>query len=298
MSWQARLLAWPMRLLVKPLLARITRPDAFAADAHMATHLLRRPPFLRRSRGRDGLSWIAAGETRPRAAILYFHGGGYVAGSAAGYEGPLGRLSLLAELEICAPDYRLAPAHPFPAAFDDAVAAWRTLRRLGYRPHDIILGGDSAGGGLALALLAHLCGRGTPPRAAFAFSPWTDLAMTGASLTENRARDALLPAGRMAEVVALYLGEAARDDPRASPLYAEFPGCPPVLLQYGEAEILRDDSRRMAERLRGFGARVTEEALPDVPHVWHLLDGMLPEARASLERAAAFCQASFAENSR
>lgn len=298
MSWQARLLDVPLRYLVKPYLSRIGTPEAFADDADLAQVLLRRPPFLRRFRRPDGLTWISAGPVRPGKAVLYFHGGGYVAGSPAGYEGLLGQLSLFSETEICAPRYRLAPQHPFPAAFDDAVAAWDRIGELGYGPRDVVLGGDSAGGGLALALLGHLCARGTPPRAAFAFSPWTDLAMTGTSLTENRDADAMLPVGRMEEVVALYLDGAARDDPRASPLYAEFPGAPPVLLQYGEAEILRDDSRRMAERLRTFGAAVTEEALPDVPHVWQLLGGWLPEARASLESAGAFCQSSFAASSR
>jgi acetyl esterase/lipase len=293
MSWQARLLTWPLRLFVKPFLSRFAQPDRFALDPEVLTYLLRRPPFLRRVRGPGGLNWISAGPVRPGRVILYLHGGGYVTGSPAIYEGLLGELSARAEVEVCAPRYRLAPEHPFPAAFEDAVAAWRGLRRLGYAPGDIVLGGDSAGGGLALALLGHLCGRGTPPRAVFAFSPWTDLAMTGASLTENRTFDPLLPAERMGEVVSLYLGGARPDDPRASPLYARFPGCPPVLLQYGEDEILRDDSRRMAARLREFGARVIERPLPHVPHVWYLLDGVLPEAHAGLDATADFCRRAF-----
>ncbi|SFD89122.1 alpha/beta hydrolase [Roseivivax sediminis] len=292
MSWQAKLLARHMRALVKPWLARIANPGDFAQDVGRANLLLRRPPFLRRFRRPDGLTWISAGPTVPGRAILYFHGGAYVAGSPRSYSGPLGQLSRLTGVEVCAPRYRLAPDHPFPAAYEDAERAWRSLHGLGYSAEDVVIGGDSAGGGLALALLSALCRRGTPPRAAFAFSPWTDLAMTGESLTANRDIDAILPVEKMEEVIELYLGRHSRTDPRASPLYAEFPGCPPVLLQYGEAEILRDDSRRMAERLRGFGAEVTEEVVPDVPHVWQILDGWLPEARASLESTARFVQAS------
>ncbi len=296
MSWQAKLLGLHMRAMVKPWLARIEDPGTFAADVSRANLLLRRPPFLRRFSRPDGLTWISAGACTEGRAILYFHGGAYVAGSPESYSGPLGRLSSLCRIEVCAPRYRLAPAHPFPAAYDDAKRAWRRLMRLGYRPRDIVIGGDSAGGGLALALLSKLCRRGTPPRAAFAFSPWTDLAMTGESLTENRDAEHMLPAERMADVVELYLGRHRRTDPRASPLYATFPDCPPVLLQYGAAEILRDDSRRMAARLRSFGAEVTEEAMPDVPHVWQILDGWIPEARASLESAARFCQSAFPDD--
>ncbi|SLN14540.1 Monoterpene epsilon-lactone hydrolase [Roseivivax jejudonensis] len=294
MSWQAKLLGMHMRAVVKPWLARIDSPGDFAADVGRFNLLLRRPPFLRRFSRPDGLTWLSAGETAEGLAILYFHGGAYVAGSPDNYSGPLGQLSFLSGIEVCAPRYRLAPAAPFPAAYHDAKRAWRKLRRLGFAPEDIVIGGDSAGGGLALALLSKLCRRGTPPRAAFAFSPWTDLAMTGDSLRENRDTEAMLPAERMADVVDLYLGTHRRTDPRASPLYAAFPNCPPVLLQYGETEILRDDSRRMADRLRGYGAPVTEEVVPDVPHVWQILDGWLPEARASLESTARFVQDSFA----
>ncbi|ETX30951.1 alpha/beta hydrolase fold domain-containing protein [Roseivivax isoporae] len=298
MSWQSRMVGFHLRFLLKPWLARLDDPGRFAGDVDALSLLLRRPPFLRRVSRPDGLTWISAGKTRRDAVILYFHGGAYVAGSPEGYAGPLGNLSRLSGIEVCAPRYRLATEAPFPAAYRDAVRAWRRLRRLGYRPENIVIGGDSAGGGLALALLSRLCCRGAPPRAAFAFSPWTDLALTGRSLYENREADVMLPVGRMEEVVELYLGDAPRRDPRASPLYGRFPGCPPILLQYGEDEILRDDSRRMADRLRGFGATVTEDALPDVPHVWQLMDGWLPEARASLERTAAFVQGSFEATSR
>ncbi|MGY9048794.1 MAG: alpha/beta hydrolase fold domain-containing protein, partial [Rhodobacterales bacterium] len=156
----------------------------------------------------------------------------------------------------------------------------------------------SAVGGPMLALLAWCCARGTVPRAVFAFSPWTDLAGTGDSLKSNQSRDALLPVERMAELVEIYMQDADRCDPRASPLYADFPGAPPVLIQLSDTEVLRDDGLRMAERLRSFGANVTVEREADCPHVWQIFDGWLPEARVSLCHVARFIQVSFTDISR
>ncbi|MHA7875029.1 alpha/beta hydrolase fold domain-containing protein [Roseivivax sp.] len=292
MSWQARLFDKPLRYVVKPLLARLIDP-ARAGRVDLFRRLLRRPPYLRHLVRPGGLHWISTGPCRGGAVILYFHGGGYVAGSPEGYLGPLGLLSGLAGIEVCAPRYRRAPRHVFPAAFEDARAAWDRLIAQGYAPGQIVLGGDSAGGGLALALLGALCRAGTPPRGAFAFSPWTDLALTGESLHLNAEADPVLPAGRLGEVAGLYLGGADPRDPRASALYGDFPGCPPVFLQYGAGEILRDDSTRMAARLRDFGAEITEEARPDLPHVWQLFDGYLPEARESLEVTAGWLREVF-----
>ncbi|MCR8550772.1 alpha/beta hydrolase [Salipiger sp. P9] len=288
-----------LRLFVKPRLARLAGPDVAARDfERMAALALRAPPYLRRLERPGGLHWISAGRCQAGRVILYFHGGGYVAGSPRTHQGMLGRLSKLSGAEICAPAYPLVQQAPFPAAFEAAQAAWRQCRRLGYAPGQIVLGGDSAGGGLALALLAWCCDQREPPAAALAFSPWTDLAMTGESLRSNRSADPFLPVSRIGELVRLVLGRAPRDDPRISPLYADFPGCPPVMIQFSETEILADDARRMAARLRAQGAEVTLESLPDAPHAWPLYDGWIPEARQTLRRAARFVQASFAETSR
>ena len=297
MSWQSRIISGPLRYLLKPFLKHVFDPR-HAAQVDLLPYVLRHPPYLRYWHRPGGLTWINTGPCLPNAAILYFHGGAYISGSVEGYLGPLGLLSQMTGVEVCAVSYRLAPEHRFPAAFEDARAAWDRLADLGYRPQDIVLGGDSAGGGLAMALLAALCEEGTPPAAAFAFSPWTDLALTGESLELNAEVDPVLPVTRMAEVVELYLGDHDPRDPHASPLYATYPGCPPVFLQYGEHEILRDDSRRLADRLRDFGGVVSEDVVPEMPHVWQLFDGYLPEARESLVRTAEFVQASFADRSR
>lgn len=298
-SLRLRLLRIQMRLLAKPKLQRTPGPDEARHDfARTARYLFRQPPFVRHLVRPGGLHWISASDCAPGRVILYLHGGAYISGSPVTHRGMIARISKLSGVEVCAPAYRLAQDAPFPAAFDDAVAGFLRLEALGYRPCDIVLGGDSAGGGLMLALLAWACGQGKAPRAAFAFSPWTDLAMTGASLRENAQVDPLLPVARMTELIQIYLGTADPRDPRASPLYADFPGAPPVLIQLSQTEILRDDGLRIADRLRSFGATVTVETAPDSPHVWQIFDGWLPEARDSLQSVARFVQTSFADNMR
>ena len=162
--------------------------------------------------------------------------------------------------------------------------------RQGWAPGRIILGGDSAGGGLALALLAELCDRGTPPAGLIAFSPWTDLTLSGPSLIAHAASDPLLPAARIREVIALIQGALPASDPRLSPLSARFKNPPPVLIQVGSDEILLDDALRMAEALRAAGGPVTLQVAPLAPHVWQIFDGWIPEARQSLREAARFAR--------
>ncbi|MFW2541299.1 alpha/beta hydrolase [Primorskyibacter sp. 2E107] len=293
MSWQGRLLDRSLRLVVKPRLRRVVAiPEARRAFRRAAL-AFRPTPFTRNLLRPGGLHWIGSGPAQAGRVILYFHGGGYIVGSPQTHEAMLARLALLSRVEVCAPAYRLAPETPFPGAFDDALRAWDHLRTLGYARQDIVIGGDSAGGGLALALLAELCQSGQAPAGAFAFSPWTDLALTGPSLLDNSEADAVLPGERIEELRDHYLQGQDPRDPRGSPLHAAFPDCPPVLLQCSDSEILRDDSLRMAAHLKTEGGAVTLEIEPALPHVWHLFDGWLPEARQSLSRVASFAQASF-----
>ena len=217
--------------------------------------------------------------------ILYLHGGGYISGSPFMYRALAGRLSQLSGLDVILPEYRLAPEHPLPAALEDAMAAWQGLVDIGYAPERIVLAGDSAGGGLALLLLARLCAAATPPAGVIAFSPWTDLSCSGESFQSNAGSEVLLPRARVKQSADMARGAFACDDPAVSPLFADFPAPPPVLIQHSMAEILCDDSLRMAERLRGFGGDVTVQSWPNAPHVWQFFDGRLPEARAALEDA-------------
>ncbi|WP_425100305.1 alpha/beta hydrolase [Tropicibacter sp. S64] len=298
MSWQAELIDVALRLVFKRQLQRLADVPVARRAFRRATRLVRPTPYTVVRHRPGGLVWISSGAAQPGRVILYFHGGGYIVGSPRTHEAMLARMARLSGVEVCAPIYRLAPETPFPGAFEDAQAAWSRLRTLGYEPEDIVLAGDSAGGGLALALLADRCQAGEPPAAAFAFSPWTDLALTGRSLSENREADPLLPAERIEELREYYLAGQDPTDPRCSPLRAVFPNCPPVLLQCADTEILRDDTLRMAEHLRAAGASVTLTVEHRLPHVWHLLDGWLPKARASLRQVAAFVQASFTVVSR
>ncbi len=299
MSWQLALMRWQMRYVTKPLMKRVSDPDAARRGLELcARFLFRRPPFLRHYRRPGGLHWISAGPCRPGKVILYFHGGGYIAGSPNTHSGLLARLSKQAGVEVCAPEYHLAPKSAFPAPIDDARRAWDRLMAMGYQPHDIVLGGDSAGGGIALALLSALCQRGTHPAGAVLFSPWTDLTLSGESLSANAKSDPLLPVERIDELVEYYMQGGDRSDPRASPLFATYPDCPPVLIQYALTEILRDDAERMACHLTSLGAQVRLQAEADAPHVWQIFDGWIPEARMSLRQAGGFVQACFDEISR
>ncbi|WP_027245603.1 alpha/beta hydrolase fold domain-containing protein [Leisingera daeponensis] len=294
MSWQRRAInAW-MRYGLKPAL-RLTGSPEFVRKVFDLTAPLFCPalPYTRvlRRPAPVPLYLVSAGQTRSRRIILFLHGGAYLAGSARAYQGMLSRLSFASRTEIAVPDYRLLQEAPFPAAYDDAMTAWQSLRRMGYGPGDILLAGDSAGGGLALALLGGLLARGERPAGVIAFSPWCDLTLSGASIQANRDKDVIIPAGRMKEVIEQYLAGADPADPRASPLFAEFPGPPPVLIQAGDVEVLLSDAERMAERLQAAGGSVRLTLWRDVPHVWQFMAGHLPEGQAALEEAAAFAVA-------
>ena len=291
MSRRLALLNAALRFGNKPALARMQDPvRARAMMERGARWMFRAPPGLIVTEAVLGVVpglHISGGQGEPGHAILHLHGGAYIAGSPRTHQAMLGRLSRLSGLEVFAPDYRLAPEHPFPAALEDAAAAFAGLLARGYAPKRIALGGDSAGGGLAFALMARLCAAGTPPGFAYGFSPWADLTASGASIRSNAAADPMLPAGRLADVAQMYLQGQAAGDPGASPLFADFLGAPPVLLQVGSTEILLDDTLRLAERLRGFGAAVDLQVLPNTPHVVQLFDGWVPEARRALRAAAA-----------
>jgi len=205
----------------------------------------------------------------------------------------LGQLALDSKTDVVAQDYRLVLEAPFPAAFEDAVAAWDDLRGQGLGPSQILLAGDSAGGGLALALLAHLLARGERPAGLLALSPWTDLTHSGESIRRNARRDAMLPVRRTNAASEQYLAGADPTDPRASPHFAEFPNPPPVMLQVGDQEILLDDARRMAAKLEEAGGEVRLDVWEGAHHVWQLAFGFVPEAAEALRQAGAWAQETF-----
>lgn len=296
MSRRLRLATWAARALVRPSVARSAPAAMRARFERTAARLMRAPPYTLVTDIRVAPGLMAKvvanrpGSHPPQRGrvILWFHGGAFVAGSPATHAAMLARLARLTRLEAVLPAYRLAPEHPFPTAVEDARTAFEALLARGYEAGGIVLGGDSAGGNLALGLLASLLVDGLRPAGLVAFSPLVDLTFSGASFATNEARDPVLPAARRGDLDRYYLAGADPADPRASPLFAPFPDPPPVFLQYSASEILADDSRRMAAKLRASGGRVILDEWPDVPHVFPILDGWVPEAREGLVRAAGF----------
>jgi acetyl esterase/lipase len=235
--------------------------------------------------------WIereAGGEPKGRT-ILYFHGGGYFFCSPQTHRAITVNLATRADARVLAPDYRLAPEHRFPAAVEDAVASYRGLLADGVPARNIVVGGDSAGGGLAIALLLSLREAGLAlPTGAVLFSPWTDLAATGESLRRNDKSDAMFRGHRVAENARIYLGDTPATHPLASPLYADLKGLPPLFIQASDSEILLDDSVRLAEKAAKAGVSVSFRAWRKLPHVWQYFAPMLPEGRAALAETAEF----------
>lgn len=224
----------------------------------------------------------------PAMTLLYLHGGGYIACSARTHRPITGGFARRG-VRVFAPDYRLAPEHPYPAALEDGIAAYAALLDQGVTPERLAIAGDSAGGGLALAILLKAKQAGLPmPARAVLFSPWTDLAGTGASAIENDRRDPMIQGSRIAEAGAIYLAGADPREPFASPLYGDLAGLPPVMIHVGANEVLRDDSVRFDASARAAGVVSLLRVWPVVPHAWPLFSAILPESRQTLDDSAAF----------
>jgi acetyl esterase/lipase len=285
-SVRLALLNLGLRLIERPHLARASPEDLRASFEFKAKWLFLPPRGTERKAitlgGLSALS-VSGPWSEENRVLLYFHGGGYVFGSPDTHSALVARLARKAGARAVMPRYRRAPEHPFPAAWEDAVAAWDNLLVSGIPPETIILGGDSAGGGLALSLLGTLVERGgSLPRAAFAFSPLTDLTFSGPSIIENAASEAMLPVERCLEMQSLYLAGHAPDDPRVSPLKAQYSPDVPVWLCVGDTEILRDDTTRLADKLKAQGVEAKMELGHKLPHVWPFFAPLLPDANRTL----------------
>jgi len=232
--------------------------------------------------------WIIP-ERSEQGVILYFHGGGYVACSAATDRPLTAALARLARRRVFSLDYRLAPEHRFPAAVDDAVDAYRWLLDTGVLPSALALAGTSAGGGLALGTLLRIRAEGLPlPACAACFSPWTDLTGGGASVRLNDGRCATLRPENIPAFARAYLGGSSPRTPYASPLFGDLDRLPRVLLQVASTELLLDDARQVHDKIQSTGGASRLEIFDGVFHAWQMLDGFMPEARAAIQRAAAF----------
>jgi acetyl esterase/lipase len=241
-------------------------------------------------------AWVRDGDADPERRILYLHGGAYIAGGIESHQLLTAGISKATGASVLALDYRLAPEHPYPAAVEDAVTGYRYMRAHGPNgageAASTFIAGDSAGGGLTLATLLALRDAGDPlPDAAVTISAWSDLAATGDSLVSRAEIDPMINPAVLDSTVRLYTGEQDVRTPGISPLYGDYAGLPPLLMQVGDAEVLLDDTTRVAERAQAAGVDVTSEVWPEMFHVWHMFAPLFPEGQQAIDRIGEFIRA-------
>ncbi len=235
--------------------------------------------------------WTRTENASPERLILYFHGGGYVAGSPESHRALVARLAQASEAVVFSPAYRLAPEYAFPAAVRDGIDVYRQLVSHGIAPQSIVLGGDGAGGGLALAVLLAVRNADLPlPAALFAMSPWADMALSGWSILQNGASDGAFSWEELFVSARSYLGRSNPADPYASPAFANFKDFPPLMVHAGSLELLRDDASRIGDRAAEAGIPVSIEVYDGMRHLFQA-DTRLPEAKVSLQRLGQFVRA-------
>jgi epsilon-lactone hydrolase len=297
-SWQARVANTAVRTLIRRRdwgdIGRAARRARIILEAPAPYGWLVRQGLAHRSVHEGGVRGEWLRPARPReGVILYVHGGGFVCCSVTTHRPITSSLARRTSSAVFSAEYRLAPENQFPAALDDVIATYEWLVR-STSGAPIAVAGDSAGGGLALSLSLHARDAGLPPPTCLVgFSPWTDLAGTGASLHENDGRDVMFRPENIPSCAAAYLGAASRFDPRASPVCADFHGLPPMLLQVSSTELLLDDSRRVHDGVIAAGGSCRLTVYDSLHHVWQILTPFVPEARVALGEAAAFIRSQF-----
>jgi acetyl esterase/lipase len=238
--------------------------------------------------GKLSAAWVhAPGCTKDRV-ILFLHGGGYRGGSVLSHQDLIGRLAKAAGAYILAIDYRLAPEHPFPAALEDTIAAYRFLLKQDFLPEQIFIAGSSAGGGLVIALFLKLLAYKEPlPRAGICICPWVDLALTGKTLDSNDGKD-LIQKDKLQSAVDDYLQGHDSKDPLVSPLYGNLKGLPPLLIHVGTREIFLDEIERFAQKAQESGVSVELQKFDDMIHTWHHFAAKIPEGQMAIEKIGVF----------
>lgn len=231
--------------------------------------------------------WISNPNSRSDRVLFYLHGGAYCFGSCSSHRGLVSRLARACESRALLIEYRLAPEHPFPAALEDSTAVYRELIRAGVRPENLVIGGDSAGGGLTVATLLALRDGGDPlPAAAVLLSPWTDLEGTGESMKTRADVEPWLDPDKISEVAKLYLRDLDPRHPHVSPIYADLHDLPPILVHVGNDECLLDDSVRLVERARNDGVETEFKIWEEMWHVFHAFP--IPEALQAIKEIGSF----------
>jgi monoterpene epsilon-lactone hydrolase len=233
--------------------------------------------------------WLRPPSAEPGRVVLYLHGGGYVIGSPRSHRHLAAAIASAAGASALLLDYRLAPEHPYPAAVDDAAAAYRWLLDQAIAPARIVIAGDSAGGGLTVATLLALREAGVPlPAGGVCISPWVDLTCGGASYATKAAADPIVRRDGVEQMARDYLGATPPRTPLASPLFADLRGLPPLLIHVGSDEVLLDDAVQLAERARAAGVDVSIEVYERMIHVWHWFLPMLDEAQTAVDAIGRF----------
>jgi epsilon-lactone hydrolase len=265
---------------------RRARLDEVGAYWHVADDVELNPVDL------DGVpgEWSMVPGTDPSRVLVFFHGGGYCSGSIRSHRRMATEAGRAAGVRTLAVGYRLAPENPFPAARDDALTAWHWLGKQGIDAAHIAVGGDSAGANLSVALINQLRADSEElPACAWLVSPWTDLTMSGSTMTTKDAVDPLMHKGYLQELANAYVPAGMEsNDPRISVLYADLHGLPPALIQVGSQETLLDDASRFATAAGAADVPVTLEIWPHMIHAWHLWNAHLDAGRRALASAAAF----------
>jgi monoterpene epsilon-lactone hydrolase len=241
----------------------------------------------------DGIfsEWISPSGAKQDKVILHLHGGGYITGGIDSHQMMCVLMAQTLKMKVLLPEYHLAPEHPFPAALEDALKVYRWLLAKGHRPANIILAGDSAGGGLALAMVLRLRDAGEQlPALVVCMSPWTDLTFQGQSYRLNARVEAVLQEAVLRDWAAGYIGKENPANPLVSPVYADFHGFPPLLIQVGSQEILLDDACMLAEKARADGVDVTLKIWEGMWHDWQVLGTLIPESRQAFEDVGMFLQ--------
>jgi epsilon-lactone hydrolase len=296
MSFQSRLGCWWIRLTMKH------KPAGEAALVHFTRRRFVPPAWIvaihslgmkiERVESPVQGEWISHPKTDSRAKVIYYlHGGGYISGSAKTGRPLTAWLARQMAARIFSIDYRLAPEHHFPAGLDDAVAGYRWLLSQGIEPRNISVMGDSAGGGMTLALAMRIRNAGEPlPSGLVCLSPWTDMTGESKSIPANADVDPMFVADDVHRYADVYLGNQSRLDPLASPLLGNLAGLPPMLIQVGRNEVLLDDSRSVDKKVRAAGGSSQLHIYEGVPHGWHFGAPFVPESRAALREIAEFIQ--------
>ncbi len=290
MSMRARVISFVMRHTIKKQMSSFEDHLALRKQAGSATG--RTPAEVHtQSVSANGVpaEWVRWREGVEDGAILYLHGGGYVFGSLDSHRNIAWRLARASGLSVLLVDYRLAPEHPYPAAVDDAFGAYQWLLDQQVANDRLVVAGDSAGGGLATALMLRLKTEGLRlPEAAVLLSPWADLTLSGASMSDNAAVDAMLSPEALSKFKTLYLGNTDPGAAYASPLYADLSGLPPVHVTVGSTEVLLSDAENLVTRINTCGGTAELSIWPKLPHVFPIFGDLIPESKQAIEEIAAF----------